>query len=864
MFRVTPAAGWFHLISSVRAALGNYVPAPSDDAYYINNLAISSDCRGQDLGQKLLDHVCDEARHQHYRCIELDVTTDNASAIKFYQRYGFYLVSESGTERHETQYHLPKLHRMRLRLKDGFESQFETNSRLINDVTAMNPVEVDEVYVPGTVEQLQQRLQFDNKPISIGGGRFSMGGQTACEKSLHIDMRGLNRVMDIDPERRVIRVQAGACWRQIQSQITDFGLSVKVMQTYADFTVGGSISVNCHGRYIGLGPIILSVNALTLLLHDGSKVEASPDNNLDLFYGTVGGYGAVGIIVEAELSLAENTKIERISQKMARADYGQYFSDQIRNNEKAVFHNADLVPPHFDSLRATTWFVTDKPTNVNDKKSGNSLYLAEKYMLWAITETPFGHFRRKYIYEPLLNMKSKVAMRNDEANYAVSELEPLSRDKKTYVLQEYFIPVRHVESFTDDMAEILKRFDVQVVNVSIRHAHQDPGSYLAWAREEVFALVLYYKQGVSLEDRERVGIWTRELIEAVIQYDGSYYLPYQPHARVDQFHRCYPTAQTLFELKNKWDPDYRFRNCLWGKYYRYQQDAVLFESKDFKSSEFLAVYHQVKSRDDFYLFLQNIYHLYPEQKFHSLIIKTCQRYDNDEAIYNALANTIPEIKTVGSELTYALPALYKQKREMQSQTSAILPQQTQINGYLEIGSTGRYVKSLTKALELTGAVYLTNDTTPDNSAPEIMERAGIAQVGTFFDLDDYAPISTEEIPDKSIDLATCYIGLHHCPRERLAEYIQSIHRVLTPGGHFILRDHDAATDEMKTFCSLVHTAFNAGLGVNWQQNEAELRLFEGIDFWVDQITAQGFSVMESRLLQDNDPSLNTLVCFKKV
>jgi len=27
---------------------------------------------------------------------------------------------------------------------------------------------------------------------------------------------------------------------------------------------------------------------------------------------------------------------------------------------------------------------------------------------------------------------------------------------------------------------------------------------------------------------------------------------------------------------------------------------------------------------------------------------------------------------------------------------------------------------------------------------------------------------------------------------------------------------------------------------------------------------KGFSVMEPRLLQDNDPSLNTLVCFKKV
>lgn len=36
-------------------------------------------------------------------------------------------------------------------------------------------------------------------------------------------------------------------------------------------------------------------------------------------------------------------------------------------------------------------------------------------------------------------------------------------------------------------------------------------------------------------------------------------------------------------------------------------------------------------------------------------------------------------------------------------------------------------------------------------------------------------------------------------------------------GHFILRDHDAASEEMKTFCSLVHTVFNAGLSVTWER-----------------------------------------------
>ena len=61
----------------------------------------------------------------------------------------------------------------------------------------------------------------------------------------------------------------------------------------------------------------------------------------------------------------------------------------------------------------------------------------------------------------------------------------------------------------------------------------------------------------------------------------------------------------------------------------------------------------------------------------------------------------------------------------------------------------------------------------------------------------------------------------------------------------------------------LHTVFNAGLGVAWEQDRSELRLFEGVDFWVSPVTAAGFSDSKQRLLQANDPSLKTLMCFFK-
>ena len=48
------------------------------------------------------------------------------------------------------------------------------------------------------------------------------------------------------------------------------------------------------------------------------------------------------------------------------------------------------------------------------------------------------------------------------------------------------------------MKAIYDRYDVNVINVSLRHAYADEETYLSWAAEEVFAFVIYYKQGTDL------------------------------------------------------------------------------------------------------------------------------------------------------------------------------------------------------------------------------------------------------------------------------------------------------------------------------------------------------------------------------
>jgi len=745
----------------------------------------------------------------------------------------------------------------------GTRASLPESSLTINDVTGLNPVQVRQVIRPVSVAEIQQAIAKSTGPISIGGGRFSMGGQTASPDSLHLDMRSLNRVLVLSPAERWIRVEAGIRWCDIQRFIDPHDLSVKIMQTYANFTVGGSLSVNSHGRYVGLGPLILSVRAITLVLADGSRVRATPTESSDLFYGAIGGYGGLGVIVEAELDLAENRRVQRVMRKLPTANYLQYFRDSVFKNKQAVFHNGDLYPPHYAQVLTQTWVETTKPvTQTNRLMALRSSFPLERYGFWAVTETPFGNWRREYIFDPLLFFREKVHWRNYEAGYDVAELEPASRWRTTYVLQEYFVPVDRFDAFVPRIAEILNRHRVNVVNISIRHAHPDPGSMLAWAREEVFAFVLYYKQGVKPADKNKVGVWTRELVDAVLAAGGTYYLPYQAHPTPSQFHRAFPRAKELFALKRKLDPQFRFRNVLWNTYYgpMLEENAMNLAAQG--ESEFRQVFNDVTWSDKFYRFLQNIFHLYPEDRFHALIKDAATRLTSDKEIYNEVQAGLPKIKPFLAPLSHALPALKKQKREMARQTLELLGDRQAIDGYVEIGSTGRYISQLRKHVRFAGPIYITNDIAPSYSLGDIMERGQIAKLGMFQPL-DYQPFDTKGLAPTSIDVVTSFIGLHHAPPDLLDGFVRSIHRILRPGGLFLLRDHDAGTPEMQTFVSLVHTVFNAGLDVPWQTNAAEIKHFRSADEWCQYVVARGFTSVGKRLLQANDPTDNTLMAFAK-
>jgi FAD/FMN-containing dehydrogenase len=456
-------------------------------------------------------------------------------------------------------------------------------NKRVNDVTAINPIQVAREIQPQSIEEIVDAVKSTNGPISIGGGRFSMGGQIGYENSLHIDMRKFNDVLALDTISKRVTVQSGIVWRDLQNVIDPHDLSIKIMQTYANFTVGGSVSVNCHGRYIGHGPIVSSVLEVKLITASGDVITANRSQNADIFAAAIGGYGGIGVIAEVTLQLVDNVKVERQTALIEAADYNNFFNQNIRNDSNVIFQNGDLYPPDFDIINSVAWKKTDKKLtdDVRVTPEGENYWLEEQLMKF-VSSGDLGKWARKNIGDPYLYNREKVVWRNREASYDVQELEPASRQEETYVLQEYFIPVNNITSFIPKMKAIYDRYDVNVINVSLRHAYADKETYLSWAAEEVFAFVIYYKQGTDQASREVVREWTVEMTDAILSENGRWYLPYQPHATVVQFQKGYLNSDKYFEVKNRLDPEHRLTNRLLDKYNPYVNETIIRKRENIK------------------------------------------------------------------------------------------------------------------------------------------------------------------------------------------------------------------------------------------------------------------------------------------
>lgn len=419
------------------------------------------------------------------------------------------------------------------------------------------------------VEGLRSILRFAEQnqlPVSIAGSRHSQGGHTFSKNGVVIDLSEWDEIKILDED--TIRVQAGATWKKIIEKLNPLGLSVMIMQSDYDFSVGGTISVNAHGWQANKAPFVKSIKGLHLMLANGDVIYCDYNNNKDLFLATVGGYGLMGIVIDVDLQVIPNFDYNFRSITVNASDFLDTFHKEVENNPKAelFYGRFSLDAKHFLDKLIIGIFEKDR-SSVSKEPLKSSKFL-DKFIGTFFDKTHGSNFFKKFRWNVESNRNFGFFLDSRSRNqilYHTAEAY-INRDRnKTDILQEYFIPIERFYEFAVFLKS-LKGELRDLMNITIRHIKKDDFTLLKYAREDVVSFVMFFRIPLNVENDERLKVVVQKIIDKVIELGGSYYLPYRPYPRLDQFGSCYAQAGEFLRIKKEYDPLGRFQNCFYSQY----------------------------------------------------------------------------------------------------------------------------------------------------------------------------------------------------------------------------------------------------------------------------------------------------------
>ncbi|HSI08539.1 MAG TPA: FAD-binding oxidoreductase [Rariglobus sp.] len=438
-----------------------------------------------------------------------------------------------------------------------------------NDASRMNnntPAEVirmepDPADAEKQLSALLKRATEQHLRISISGAKHSMGGHTLYPGGIALNMDPFNR-MSLDEQSRILRVGAGARWSEIIPFLDRHGLAVAVMQSNNDFSVGGSISVNCHGWQHDSPPISSTVDSFRLLTPAGAVVRCSRTENTELFSLALGGYGLFGVILEVDLRVVPNEFYKAEAHDVKTVDYARTYRELIktRTDVGLAYGRINVAPDGFMEDAIIT-LLKREPSGrpVSDTLKDGKPSLLKRLVFLGGIGSDYGKNLRWFLEKSIGQNGATVLSRNQIMNQpsdAYATRDPGSTD----ILHEYFIPGERLADFIGQSRAVLQKHRPELLNITVRNVERDDDTFLRYATGNVFGLVMLFHQRRDDASEKAMQALTRDLTDAALACEGRHYLTYRAHASREQFAKAYPQAREFFALKDRYDPSGIFQN----------------------------------------------------------------------------------------------------------------------------------------------------------------------------------------------------------------------------------------------------------------------------------------------------------------
>ena len=383
------------------------------------------------------------------------------------------------------------------------------NMPTLNDIhSQLNATNMRRVLTPATAADLRQAIaaaRAEDSRVSVAGGRHAMGGQQFLDCGVLLDTSRLNRILELDAERGLVRVEAGMMWDDLVRGLSEMQQgnerrwSIAQKQTGADrLSIGGALAANGHGRGLTYKPIVQDVESFELVDATGTVRRCSRTENAELFSLAIGGYGLFGVIYAVTLRLMPAHRLRRVveitSVERLETLFGERIADGFTYGD--FQYKTDESSPGFLREGVMSCYVP-----VADDESGDDAepryLLSERdwrgllYLSHTDKARAFEEYAGFYMSTDGQTYDSDTFQLSMYIDDYHAELDGSlgAAVKCTETITELYVPLPLLADFMDAAASELRRRQANVIYGTIRLIERDDETFLNWARQPYACIV---------------------------------------------------------------------------------------------------------------------------------------------------------------------------------------------------------------------------------------------------------------------------------------------------------------------------------------------------------------------------------------
>lgn len=426
-------------------------------------------------------------------------------------------------------------------------------SRLHDDYTS-------EIWRPSTARALARLLnKFPEKTILTIGRLKSHGSHTKYSGDhVLLDLSTMDKV-SYSSNQNIVETEAGVTWDKIHHLINPLGLSTVCQQSSIDFSIGGSIAGNIHGRDINGTSIEKSVAWIDIMLVSGEILHCTRQENKKIFWLIFGSQGSLGIIIKAGLYVTKNTLMKTNSGCIRLNELNQWFD--VHREKISLF----IARPMIDNIKDTNpttmlTYWTNTGVETIAPLTNESNVALTKFIFW-ISQKHHIFMSLRHFLERVTGGNDPLISRTNAFRPPVASLKMFQTESKryNYVVQELFCPIDNLPSVIPRIYELSTKYrEIVLTGVTIRRIEPQK-SRISYAKNQPAWAVMQYWKIPAGQAGLAYHKFIQKQLSSICDYTHSRpYLSYTSDYTPSDLVRWYPGLVELMELKSKLDPENRF------------------------------------------------------------------------------------------------------------------------------------------------------------------------------------------------------------------------------------------------------------------------------------------------------------------